>query len=63
MSNKQEISLNTVAQMAMKNRFPYTATIELLSICNFRCLHCYIPKHDHVGMPYAKIIDLFYQLR
>ena len=63
MSNKQEISLNTVAQMAMKNRFPYTATIELLSICNFRCLHCYIPKHDHVGMPYAKIIDLFNQLR
>lgn len=63
MNNNQVISLNTVAQMAMKNRFPYTATIELLSICNFRCLHCYIPKHDHVGMPYAKVIDLFNQLR
>lgn len=63
MSNKQEISLNTVAQLAMKNRFPHVATIELLSICNFRCIHCYIPKHDNAGMPYANVIDLLHQLR
>lgn len=56
-------SLNTIVKMAHEKRFPYKATIELLSACNFDCIHCYLPEHNNMGLSYDKIVDILNQLR
>lgn len=57
------ISLNTIAKYAMEKRVPYQVTLELLSSCNFKCVHCYIPNHNSMGMPFEKISSLFAELK
>ena len=39
------------------------ASIELLTKCNWRCKHCYLPSHDHDGLPKEKVFDVLKQLR
>lgn len=41
----------------------YCATIELLTACNWRCQHCFIPEHDSFGLLKAKIISILEELR
>lgn len=63
MIEDNSFSMNTVAMLAQQRRFPYMATMELLTLCNYRCQHCYLPEHDHGGLQYGEIIDIFRQLR
>lgn len=37
--------------------------IELLTVCNLRCKHCYIPQHDNWGMTTEQILSLIKDLR
>ncbi|BBE31173.1 hypothetical protein OSSY52_13140 [Tepiditoga spiralis] len=56
-------SFQTIVKNAYKRRIPLIATIELLTLCNLKCLHCYIPKHDNKGLEYSFILDLFEELK
>ena len=50
-------------QTARDNMTLLSATIELLTECNWHCKHCYIPLHNHCGLPKEVVIDIFRQLR
>lgn len=56
-------SFNTIAGYTYKNRVPQSVTIELLTLCNLKCEHCYIPEHNNSGLDYLILKDLFKQLR
>ncbi|MDR2043886.1 MAG: radical SAM protein [Clostridium sp.] len=38
-------------------------TIEILTKCNWRCEHCYIPKHDSDGLSLDVLKKIFRELR
>lgn len=63
MKKDNSLTLNWIAEYANQNRIPYQATIELLSSCNFQCVHCYLPNHNCMGLSFEKVIDIFRQLR
>ena len=50
-----------IQAMAIKDDFPYSATIEIITKCNFHCEHCYIPNHTE-EMKYADVLDIIDQL-
>lgn len=53
-----------IKDLAIEDDFPYSAIIEILTKCNFRCEHCYIPEHIE-EMDYeviVKIVDQLYDL-
>ncbi|MEG0619097.1 MAG: radical SAM protein [Bacilli bacterium] len=60
MENIKDISIYDKAKI--NNTLVY-ATIELLTKCNWRCKHCYLPSHNHYGLSKEKIFDIFKQLR
>jgi len=60
MDKKNENSIYDVAKI---NKTLMYATIELLTACNWRCKHCYIPKHDSYGLSYNQVIDVLKELR
>jgi len=39
-----------IIDIASKDRIPFAVTIELNTICNLKCEHCYIPSHTNEGM-------------
>lgn len=41
----------------------YSATFELLTVCNWRCKHCYIASHKNIGLPFESVVDILHQLR
>lgn len=49
-------------QAYMKN-VPVSVMIELLTKCNLRCKHCYLPTHSNSGIGFDKIKSLLYELR
>lgn len=53
---------NEPIQVAFKNTLPVNATIELLTRCNLRCEHCYIPAHTGAGLTYEQITSILDQL-
>lgn len=61
MSN--HFSVNSLKKIAYDNNIPLSVTIELLTECNLRCKHCYIPEHDDMGLGTETIIKLLYDLR
>ncbi len=63
MIEDNSFSMDTVVSLAQKRRFPYRVTIELLTVCNYRCKHCYLPEHNNFGMRYEEIISVLNQLR
>ena len=56
-------SMNTISKLAYEKRFPHCVTIELLTACNYKCKHCYLPEHNSIGMKFEVIVDIFQQLR
>ena len=44
---EQELNLNYFYNLAYLERKPVSAVIELLTECNLRCKHCYIPSHTN----------------
>ena len=59
---EQELNLNYFYNLAYLERKPVSAVIELLTECNLRCKHCYIPSHTNKGMSTKKIKSLLYEL-
>lgn len=62
MKNNNQL-MDDMYKWAFKNNRLISVTIELTSLCNWRCVHCYIPDYQIYGLPYEKIIELLYQLR
>lgn len=52
-----------IARYTYDNNIPYIVTIELLTKCNLKCKHCYIPEHDNDGLEIQQIRDIFSQLK
>lgn len=48
---------------AYRHEQPVVVTIELLTKCNMRCKHCYIPKRVNSGFTFQQIKKLLYELR
>ncbi|GAB6190211.1 hypothetical protein JCM30566_19540 [Marinitoga arctica] len=56
-------SFQDVIRKAYTERIPLIATIEILTLCNLKCIHCYIAEHNNIGLEYDFLIDLFAQLK
>lgn len=48
---------------AREKRIPASVTIELCTVCNLKCKHCYITEHNNFGLPLDILQNLFLQLR
>jgi len=53
---ENSFSYQNIVQKAYNERIPLIATIEILTLCNLKCLHCYIPEHNNMGLEYEFII-------
>lgn len=53
----------TIIDQYSKNTCCYSVTIELCESCNWKCKHCYLPKHQHKGIGYDSLIKLLHELR
>lgn len=51
-------TINHVAEYTQANNILWNVQIEILSLCNFSCRHCYIPNRDSRGIPLEKIKEL-----
>jgi radical SAM protein with 4Fe4S-binding SPASM domain len=60
---KSELSIGTMYEIAYKNDILLSATIELLTKCNWRCKHCYIPTHDHGGLKTEEVFSILEEIR
>lgn len=60
---KSEIMLAYMNRKAYLNRVPLTAVIELLTLCNFKCEHCYIPHRESAGFKTEAVKKLLRDLR
>lgn len=58
-----EFSISELRNIAFENKNPLSVTLELLTECNWRCKHCYIPQHNNKGLEAEKIINLLHELR
>jgi len=50
-------------QLAVENHKLTHATIEVLTECNCRCIHCYIPEHNSYGLSFETLVRIFKELR
>lgn len=46
-----------------KYKVPFSATIELLSSCNWKCVHCYLENHADKGLEYTNVIEILKKLK
>ena len=58
--NIQAISLQTITKEA---NIPFNVTVELLTKCNLKCNHCYIPERISDGLDDKAIVILLRELR
>jgi radical SAM protein with 4Fe4S-binding SPASM domain len=49
--------------LAYRKNCPISVTIELLTMCNLDCEHCYLPDHTNAGLNTERIKEILYDLR
>ncbi len=59
----EKLNSATIYQVAYENNILASVTIELVTKCNWRCSHCYIPSHTNRGMSKEKLFSLFEELK
>lgn len=59
----QELITDYFYNIAFLNNTPVSVIIELLTKCNMRCKHCYLPDYTNRGMTTDKIKSLLVELR
>lgn len=52
-----------IYKVAYKNNNLLNVKIELCTICNWRCRHCYLPEHNDKGLSKEEIILILEELR
>ncbi len=55
--------MDKVLEEYRKCKVPFSATIELLSLCNWKCVHCYLENHADKGLAYTNVVELLGKLR
>ena len=60
---REEILTKYFYDSAYRHEQPVSVTIELLTKCNMRCKHCYIPNRVDSGFEFREIKKLLYELR
>lgn len=55
--------MGNLIDLYSKHEKCFSATIELCTTCNWKCLHCYIPNHNYIGFSFDKMKKLLYELR
>lgn len=60
---RQKLLLDYFYNKAFTENRPVSVMIELLTKCNLRCEHCYLPSHTNPGLSFDKIKDLLFELR
>lgn len=63
MNDFEELSINKIYNEAYKTNHLTSVMIELLTTCNWRCKHCYIPEHNNLGLDTNTLINLLKDLR
>ncbi len=56
-------SFDRILNDAFNTETPISATIELTTLCNWKCKHCYINFHDEKGLSELKVKELLRDLR
>ena len=60
---KNELLLPYLFNRAYKNNTPLIVIIELLTKCNLKCTHCYLPEHTDPGLHFETVKKLLFNLR
>lgn len=55
--------MEEIYQTAHDKNILLSLMIELLTECNEKCVHCYIPKHNNTGLSLDKLKDIIIQFR
>lgn len=58
-----DLSSGSLQEITIEKNIPLRATIELLTECNWKCKHCYIPEHNDSGLNIETITKLLHNLR
>lgn len=54
---------NRIWENSIENRIIRSATIEITTLCNWRCCHCYLGEQNQRGLEKSTILDILEQLR
>lgn len=60
--SKEILLQETPAQISSRLGVPYSASIEIITKCNFDCVHCYIPEHTQ-EIPTNTVLQLIDQMK
>ena len=58
-----DIEYGDIFQIADAYKIPASVTIEVGTMCNMKCKHCYIPDHGNDILEMYELDDIFKQLR
>lgn len=60
---RQKLLYDYFYNKAYKENRPVSVMIELLTKCNLRCEHCYLPEHCDTGLETKKVKELLIELK
>jgi radical SAM protein with 4Fe4S-binding SPASM domain len=63
MSENNSETINKILSTIVKEETLFSVTLELLTKCNWRCKHCYLPNHNDDGLDKQVIFNILEQLR
>ncbi|MCR5254890.1 MAG: radical SAM protein [Acetatifactor sp.] len=52
-----------IKSLYSKNNYMYRAIIELTTLCNFKCIHCFLEQHTNPGLSTQKLKEIIDELR
>ena len=59
----RKADLDTLSNKCRRHKQLYNVLFVLLSACNHKCVHCYIPEHNCMGLDLGKIKQLIQESR
>lgn len=52
-----------IKRLYSNHNYMYRAIIELTTLCNFNCKHCFLEQHTNYGLSTEEIIKIIDELR
>lgn len=63
MKNSQKMNIYNIYNVSLEKEKLLEAKIELNTLCNLNCVHCYLPKHENKGFTLKKVYNILDELR